>query len=334
MSTIQLNSLQVEAEELTEASAPLREAFDVGGWQVDPDTSRLQAVNGSLTVQLEPRLMRLLCFLAANQQRVLSRDELVTELWPTVIVNENSLTRAISELRKQLNRDCESYINYIETIPKKGYKLADLSSQSNSVEAEQSQQSNFAWRFRQFTALGGSSIRSPLPAFALALVLAAWLGSNHGPMIASPNSNNVLLSDELIESEPQYFGGHITLSTDEQFPINSQNMEPPVVESGGDRYAYIDYDQTGSTIFVGSLSEMTEPTAVYNCSDFLYNLSWSPVGNNLLFAAKPKMTTTALYPKHVKTAALMILNLETFLANRLIPEKPTNAPTSTESNLS
>ena len=76
------------------------------------------------TRRLEPRLMKLLCVLAHRQGEVLTREQLDDLLWPDSIVNENSLTRAISELRRKLSPSSASASVFIETIPKKGYRLA------------------------------------------------------------------------------------------------------------------------------------------------------------------------------------------------------------------
>ena len=109
------------------AAAPaLARPFSLGDWRVLPQLNRLQHLISGEERQLEPRLIKLLCFLAANEHRVLSREELVQELWPRVIVNENSLTRAISELRKQLQSTIAVHANYIETIPKRGYRLIPM----------------------------------------------------------------------------------------------------------------------------------------------------------------------------------------------------------------
>jgi DNA-binding winged helix-turn-helix (wHTH) protein len=88
--------------------------------------------------------MQLLCLLADANGKVLTRDTLMAALWPRVIVNENSLTRAISELRKafvqtadfvmpsaggcQASGDLSDASNLsktrlIETVPKRGYRL-------------------------------------------------------------------------------------------------------------------------------------------------------------------------------------------------------------------
>ena len=103
-------------------SAPRRENFEIGDWRVEPGCNRIFHRGSGIERKLEPRLMHLFCFLAANPGRTLSRGDLIAELWPRVIVTENSLTRAVSELRKHIGAVGGGAMN-IETVPKKGYRL-------------------------------------------------------------------------------------------------------------------------------------------------------------------------------------------------------------------
>ena len=107
-------------------------------WQVLPERNLLQLSSEGRPVQsrqLEPRLMQLLCLLAHADGSVLSREFLMEALWPRVIVNENSLTRAVSELRKAFVKTAacahltdSGLTELIETVPKRGYRLnADVS---------------------------------------------------------------------------------------------------------------------------------------------------------------------------------------------------------------
>src|SRR5690606_15564498 len=101
---------------------PLDRTFRIGAWIARPDSNELHSLNkGGDVRSLEPRLMQLLCVLASAPHRVFTRSELMDRLWPRVVVNDNSLTRAVSELRKMLGDDGKSYI---DTIPKSGYRLA------------------------------------------------------------------------------------------------------------------------------------------------------------------------------------------------------------------
>jgi Tol biopolymer transport system component/DNA-binding winged helix-turn-helix (wHTH) protein len=94
--------------------------FHVGEWLIEPAWNRVSR-NGQ-SVKLEPRVMRLLVTLAASPGRPLLRQELLDTVWPDVLVNEEALSRAISQLRRALEDDPKAP-SYIETVHKGGYCL-------------------------------------------------------------------------------------------------------------------------------------------------------------------------------------------------------------------
>lgn len=70
---------------------------------------------------IEPRITKLLAFLAKHQGIVFSRDELIEAVWDGAVVSEQVVTQSIFELRKTLKKMNEDH--WIITIPKRGYKL-------------------------------------------------------------------------------------------------------------------------------------------------------------------------------------------------------------------
>lgn len=94
--------------------------FLIGDWKVSPGLKRIS--RGDEVKTLEPQLMAVLVYLASRQSEVVTKEELMHEVWKGVIVGENVLTRAISSLRKSLG-DSRSESRYIETISKTGYRL-------------------------------------------------------------------------------------------------------------------------------------------------------------------------------------------------------------------
>jgi transcriptional activator of cad operon len=92
----------------------------VGAWQVEPETGRLS--QGESEASLEPRLMALLALLASAPGRVFSREAIESALWPDVVVGEDTVARAVSRLRRALGDSVEAP-EYIETLPKRGYRL-------------------------------------------------------------------------------------------------------------------------------------------------------------------------------------------------------------------
>lgn len=101
-------------------NALLKDKFSFGGIVVDPKSNAIY-LNG-VEKRLEPKLITLLCLLAAQGRNVISRQEITQVIWSDVVVGEESITRAIFALRNALGDDAKQP-QYIETIPKKGYRF-------------------------------------------------------------------------------------------------------------------------------------------------------------------------------------------------------------------
>lgn len=85
-------------------------------------TERLLHRNDEL-VPMKAKLIDTLIVLVVNQGHVVTKDELMQILWPDTFVEENSLTQSISLLRKALAGENGNGQQYIETIPKRGYRF-------------------------------------------------------------------------------------------------------------------------------------------------------------------------------------------------------------------
>jgi TolB-like protein/DNA-binding winged helix-turn-helix (wHTH) protein/tetratricopeptide (TPR) repeat protein len=94
--------------------------MQIGDWFVDPSRDVIRS-NGT-EIKLEPRAMRLLCFMADPPGEVHTTDELLSKVWPGLVVGQNSLYQAIAQLRRALG-DLDDQARYIETVPRKGYRL-------------------------------------------------------------------------------------------------------------------------------------------------------------------------------------------------------------------
>ena len=104
-----------------EAGIPAATAeFQLGPWRVTPLTFRL--ATSRQVVKLEPKAMAVLVQLAAQAPQVVSREALMEQVWPDVVVGEEALNNAISKLRRTLG-DTVRQPQYIETVPKAGYRL-------------------------------------------------------------------------------------------------------------------------------------------------------------------------------------------------------------------
>ena len=90
--------------------------------EVEIDVQNLRVMVGSEIRPLEPKSFRLLLFLAENPGRVLAKDEIMAAVWADSFVSDNSLARAITQIRKAIDDDPTSP-RYIETVPSVGYRF-------------------------------------------------------------------------------------------------------------------------------------------------------------------------------------------------------------------
>lgn len=97
---------------------PLPEQLQIGDWQVRPLEGVIQ--HGDEVVDIRPRAMDVLVFLASKPGKIVSNDELVEAVWAPARVSDDAVMGVISELRKALQDDHRSYI---VRVPKRGYQL-------------------------------------------------------------------------------------------------------------------------------------------------------------------------------------------------------------------
>jgi adenylate cyclase len=98
----------------------LRSGFRLGNWTVYPLEGRL--VQEDSVQRIQPKSMDVLLHLAEHAGSVVTRDELLRQVWGDRAQSDEPLTRCVGELRRALG-DTRSEPDYIGTIPKRGYQL-------------------------------------------------------------------------------------------------------------------------------------------------------------------------------------------------------------------
>lgn len=106
-----------------EASAAPKAGFRVGAVAVDPGTGEISGPAGR--EKLDPKVMGVFLMLAKRAGQVVSREELLAQLWPGVVVSDDAITRCLYELRRQLSAASgnDELRALVETLPKRGYRL-------------------------------------------------------------------------------------------------------------------------------------------------------------------------------------------------------------------
>ncbi len=90
--------------------------YEFGPFRLDVTQCRL--MKGEESIVLRPKVFDLLVFLVRNRGDILTKDELLNQIWPGTMVEESNLTVSINELRKALGN-----LDLIETVPKRGYRF-------------------------------------------------------------------------------------------------------------------------------------------------------------------------------------------------------------------
>ncbi|MEP7147615.1 MAG: tetratricopeptide repeat protein [Acidobacteriota bacterium] len=97
-----------------------KEFYEFGEYVVDV-SERILLRDGAV-VPLTPKVFDTLLCLVENPGHILSKDEVMGQVWADSIVEEANLTRNISVLRKALGESPDD-LQYIETIPWRGYRF-------------------------------------------------------------------------------------------------------------------------------------------------------------------------------------------------------------------
>ena len=89
-------------------------------FSLDPDKGELRR-DGAL-IELEPQVFRLLLLLVESEGRLISRDELLQEIWHGRIVSDSAISSRIKALRKALGDDGKQQ-RLLRTVPKRGFRF-------------------------------------------------------------------------------------------------------------------------------------------------------------------------------------------------------------------
>ncbi len=95
-------------------------SLKIGDWNVSPECNHMR--RGETCHHVEPKAMAVLLELARTPNKVVRRRQLLDKVWPRTFSGDEALTRCVSQLRSCFGDDAHKP-QYIETIPKKGYRL-------------------------------------------------------------------------------------------------------------------------------------------------------------------------------------------------------------------
>src|SRR2546430_9283466 len=95
--------------------------YEFGSFRLD--TRELLLLRNGERVKLEGKVFETLVVLVQRSGRLVRKDELMNQVWPDAIVEENNLEKSISVLRRVLGEN-GSDSKYVETVRGLGYRFA------------------------------------------------------------------------------------------------------------------------------------------------------------------------------------------------------------------
>ncbi|HEY3950802.1 winged helix-turn-helix domain-containing protein [Phenylobacterium sp.] len=137
--------------------------FEFGAWRVEPARGVLAPLDGGAgETRIEPRLMDLLLLFAGSGGRVVGKQEIVDGVWGGRAIGDDTLAAAVSRLRSALGETPAR--RYIETLPKRGYRLVMAPPEGSASGPASRSESNAPPKAAALLAQGRAALANPFPA--------------------------------------------------------------------------------------------------------------------------------------------------------------------------
>ncbi|HXA77807.1 MAG TPA: winged helix-turn-helix domain-containing protein [Candidatus Acidoferrales bacterium] len=232
---------------------------------VEVDVGNFRVSKHGKTVALEPKSLTVLVFLIERHGRLVEKRELMDAVWNDASVTENSLTHAITQLRKVLGDDAKK-ARYIETVPTRGYRfvanLAAVKDESTLIGAPQySNQARPTSSAKGLASKRSRRLYVLSSALIIVAVLAVTLIFVH--RVHSPAEFQILRSSQL------------TTSTGLSFC--------PTLAPDGTQMAYSTDSGKGFEIFVRQLIPGGKEVQITSDGGGNVQPAWSPDGNLIVY---------------------------------------------------
>lgn len=104
--------------------------FQLGNFRIDITNSKVY--RGETLLDVEPKTFQLLVYFIKKANQVVTRDELIINLWSGRIISDNTINKHIANLRKLLGDDPKN-VKYLETVSKQGYRLVCPVTQKSKI---------------------------------------------------------------------------------------------------------------------------------------------------------------------------------------------------------
>ncbi|WNJ88283.1 transcriptional regulator [Bosea sp. 685] len=108
--------------------------FSFDGCVLDANIRELS--RDGVAIRIEPQVFDLLLYLLRNRARLVSKDDLIDNIWQGRIVSESSLTTRVNAARKAVGDSGEEQ-RVIRTVPRKGFRfVAEVSEDGTAIVSD------------------------------------------------------------------------------------------------------------------------------------------------------------------------------------------------------
>ncbi len=278
------------------------------------DPNRLEVRREGQITELEPKALRVLFHLIENRDRVVSKEELIRDVWAGTAVTDNALTRVIAQIRKQLGDDARSP-RYIQTAASAGYRFIGELREAPDGAPPEEPQTRRKRRWWPLAAVAGAIL------IVAAVLLIRRTGRNNPPrMIAlqqittsmaldrwpsfSPDASQLAFTSDRTGHYQIYIRSVVPGSSDQQITFDDLDNIQPAWSPQGDYIAYACLKRGGINIIPASGGTVRYRT------DFGDSPQWSPDGRQLVFRDPGVHFNPAQDPIDIPDATLWLVDAE------------------------
>ncbi|MBS1786937.1 MAG: tetratricopeptide repeat protein [Acidobacteria bacterium] len=103
--------------------------------ELDPFSGRVKRSGGE--IYLRPKTLQVLLYLIEQRPRLISKEELLEQIWQGAAVTDDALVQSIVEIRKALGENSQQP-RFIKTFPKAGYRfIGEVEAHNDTLSVEQ-----------------------------------------------------------------------------------------------------------------------------------------------------------------------------------------------------
>jgi len=253
-----------------------RPCYEFGPFRLD--VSEHMLLRDGHPVALTPKIFDVLRVLVQSGGHLVEKESLLKEVWPDSFVEEGTLNRSVSVLRKALG-DSPSGHRYIETVPTRGYRFVAPVTECLDARSKPLNEPHTGPAVHIEAADSDSqSLPKPVPAAVRSRISKRAVGTAGALLMVGAFSYAVLRPTELKRNAPA-----MRAPAHRQVTFTGKEGGP-TLSPDGSRIAYVSAEKPEKVLIVQELAG-GQPLAVFSAPE-VGHLRWSPDGSELMIWAR------------------------------------------------